>query len=383
MIVQSNLAPADRAIRLTPDDPEAHYIRGLALVNLQRLSEAVSEFRVANQLRPHHYYQWLDLGVTLERLGNQTEAVAAFNESIRLAPSFAQPHWQLGNFLFREERYPEAFEELRLGVKSNPNLAEAVLDLAWIAANGRVDSFEALVHPASGQSHFEVARFLAKQGKGSDSAKQIREAGFPQTEDDLKLVRQTISALVNAGSFDEAFSVWIITHPGFGSGKGQILNGDFVESILSDDPGFGWQVPNTPNVSVLIDPSGPSPTTSSLRIEFSGDNPPANQVVNQLILAAPGRSYSLNFMAKAEKLITGGPPVIVALDAGSNPRKILGQSKPLSPGSSNWEPYVVDFSTNDTSSGVVIGLQRLQCRENPCPVFGKLWLGHFSLKKIG
>jgi hypothetical protein len=42
-------------------------------------------------------------------------------------------------------------------------------------------------------------------------------------------------------------------------GEGQFLNGDFLEPIIQNDPGFGWQVTPTPNVVVSIDPSGPAP----------------------------------------------------------------------------------------------------------------------------
>src|SRR5947209_5386282 len=70
-IIQSKVGPADIAVSLTPSDPEAYYTRALSLVNLDRLSDAVADLREATRLRPHHYYEWLDLGVTLDRLGDQ------------------------------------------------------------------------------------------------------------------------------------------------------------------------------------------------------------------------------------------------------------------------------------------------------------------------
>src|SRR6476469_5314990 len=70
-IMQQRVEPSNDAVRLTPNDPEAHYTRALALVNLDKLQEAVAELKLAVRLRPHHYYQWQDLGVTLDRLGDQ------------------------------------------------------------------------------------------------------------------------------------------------------------------------------------------------------------------------------------------------------------------------------------------------------------------------
>jgi len=89
------MGPVDLAVRITPSDPEAHYTRALELVNFQRLEDAAAELQEAVRLRPHHYYEWLDLGVTLDRLGNQSAAENAVRESIRLAPFFAQPRCSL------------------------------------------------------------------------------------------------------------------------------------------------------------------------------------------------------------------------------------------------------------------------------------------------
>lgn len=382
-VVQSSLDPANKAVRFSPKDPEAHYARALTLANLGRLDEAVLEFEKSVQLRPHHYYEWLDLGVTRERLGDHTGAVAALNESVRLAPFFSQPRWQLGNLLFREGRYREAFEQMRLAAKSNPTSIEAMLDLGWVAASGDVGQLEALIQPENGRSHLQLARFLAKHGKGVESARHVRAAGQPRDEEERNLIHETISALLALGSLSEALDVWSLSHPSSRVGKGEVVNPDFVDSILADDPGFGWQLRNLPNVLVSIDPSGPTANTRSLRIEFSGENAAASSVIDQLILLDSSSNYVLSFLSKADKLVSGGPPVVVVLDADRESPKTLAQSKPLSPGSGDWSAYTVEFSTAETTSGIVLSLQRLPCTNpGPCPVFGKLWLSRFALRKI-
>jgi tetratricopeptide (TPR) repeat protein len=380
-IVQAGVEPADTAIKISPDDPEAHYTRALSLVNAQRLVEAVGELQQANRLRPHHYYQWLDLGVTLERLGNDADSAAALKESIRLAPSFAQPHWQLGNLLYGQEQYQEAFVELRLGARSSPTLFVGMLDLAWVASEGDVGGFEALVQPSSAQNHFEIARFLARQGKGADSARHIRAAGQPQDEDARVLIRETIAGLLGQGRFSEAFDVWAVNHPESAGSKGQLLNGNFVDPIAENDLGFGWQLPKLTNVAIRVDPSGPTRESQSLRIDFSGESPPGSQILYQYVLLEPNSHYFLRFSAKTEKLVSGGPPIVVAADPDSRAPKTLGESKPISPETADWTPYVFEFETQSTTSGVLIGVQRTPCAENTCPVFGKLWLSALALAK--
>lgn len=381
-IFQATLDPADRAVRFAPNDPEAHYTRALALVNRERLSEAVAELQQAIQLRPHHYYEWLDLGVTLDRLDDQTGAAAALRESIRLAPSFAQPHWQLGSLLYRQGRYDEAFAELRLGASSNPNLFEGMLDLAWVAVDSDVRAFEGLVQPVSARHHLELANFLAMQGKGADAARQVREAGGATDDTERTLVNQTITRLLAAQLFSDAYDAWRTAHgrPA-GIGAVELMNGEFVEAIKQNDPGFGWQVTVTPNIVVTVDPAGPSAGARSLRIEFAGDSAPGIQLVHQLMLLQPNTPYSLSFIARSEDLVSGGPPAVLVYDAGGNATKILGQSKPLSVGTSEWTAYQVDFVTVENTAAASIVLQRAACSQTPCPIFGKLWLSKFSVTK--
>lgn len=382
-IVQSRVEPADVAVRLAPSDPEAHYTRALSLVNLERLSEAVTEFRVATRLRPHHYYEWLDLGVTLDRLEDQAGAEAALRESVRLAPFFAQPRWQLGNLLYRQARYEEAFAELRLGARSNPGLGEELFDLAWVAANGDLKTIEALIQPASKRSRLELASLLASFGRGPDAIHEVQEAGQPGDEVESALLRLTISRLLTARLFSDAYAAWATTHSSAvatsAKGSGQILNGDFKDPIVQNDPGFGWQVFGTPKILVSIDPSGPTAGARSFRIDFGDDSNSERQLIHQLVLVQPKSRYSLSFAARAEDLVGGYPPVIIIWNAASNPPKILGQSKALSPGTSEWSTYLVDFNSEENTSAVIIALQRPGCGQGPCPVFGKLWLSSFSL----
>lgn len=382
-IIQSRVEAADEAVRLTPSDPEAHYTRALALVNLERLSDAVVELKEATRLRPHHYYEWLDLGVTLDRLGDQAGAAAALQESVRLAPFYAQPRWQLGNLLYRQGQYEEAFAELRLGATSNPSLGDDLMALAWVAADGDAQTIEALIRPRSRRDRLEFARFLALRGKGAEAVRQIKAAGQPGDEVERSLMREIISALSKSKMFSDAYDAWATTHQSAvdtsEKASAQLLNGDFLEPIPQNNPGFGWQVQSSPMVLVSIDPSGPAPGTRSVRVEYSGDNAPGAQPIYQMILVKSKTRYSVTFMARAENLVSGGPPVIIAFDAGSN--KILGQSKPLSPGTNEWGTYQLDFTTENDTSAVTLALQRLSCSQPTCPVFGKLWMSRFSFMK--
>jgi len=381
-IVQPTVEPADLAVKISPADPEAHYTRGLTLINLQRLPEAVVELRQAIQLRPHHYYQWLDLGVTLDRLGDQAGAAAALQKSVELAPSFAQPRWQRGNLLFRQGTYEEAFQDLRLAVKSNPSLSEGMLELAWVAADNDVNRFEALVKPETSLKRFELAAFLARQEQSAEVVNQIRIAGQPQGEADLNFLRQAITKLLADQKFADAYAAWSLTHPtlvGEGSKGSGILNGDFANPIPQNDPGFGWQLAVVPNIAMSIDTGGPQPGARSIQLEYKGESASGSQPIRQLVLLEKDTRYSLSFMAKTDNLVTGGPPEVVIFDGAET--RLLGQSGPISAGTTGWTPHNIDFYVDENTSAVHIGLQRVACSQNPCPAFGRLWLSNFVVTK--
>jgi hypothetical protein len=379
-IIQSSVEAADHAVSTSPKDPEAHYTRALSLLNAERLEEARGELVETTRLRPYHYNEWLDLGITLDRVGDYSGAEQALRRSISLAPAFAQPHWQLGNLLYRGGHFAEAFEELRHGARGNPNLTDGMARLAWLAANGDVGTFLSLVQPENKRAHLVVGHFMSNQGKGAEAAEQIREAGEPTNDQERNLIRETISHLISIREFSAAFEIWTLSHDNAAKARDGIDNGDFLNPILRNDPGFGWELPPIPTVAAAIDTSGPVPGTRSLRVEFSGESPATTRLVNQLVLVQPGRRYTLRFVAKAEKLLTGGPPVMTVLSI-STPERMLGQSVPLAVGTSDWTPYQVDFWADPDAPVVTVSLQRQQCSQTPCPIFGRLWLSQVFLTK--
>lgn len=384
-IISSSVEPADVAVKMTPNDPEAHYTRALSLVNLERIDEAVTEFREAVRLRPHHYYEWLDLGVTLDRVGDQAGAEKSLRESIRLAPFFAQPRWQLGNFLFRQEKFSEAFEQLRLGSASNPQLTRTLIELAWAASDGKVPTLEASVDPHGARAELEVANFLAQHNMADEAARHVQKAGLLVDERDIDLSRVIIDELLSNRQFSAAHVAWLATHGKQNSpatSTQDFVNGGFADPILNKDPGFGWQLTAGPNILASIDPTGPGPDTRSLRIEYSGNSSPTDPVVSELLLLQPNKRYQVKFSARTDQLVSGGPPVIVVADVGGEVSKILGQSNSLPPDTNGWTSYAVDFSTETGTRAVSVRLVRLGCKEMPCPIFGKLWLAKFALSPI-
>jgi tetratricopeptide (TPR) repeat protein len=378
------VATADQAVLLAPTDPAAHRARAIALAEAGRVEEATVAYERAIALRPNHYMLWLELGRARDQLDDQQRALEAFNEAARLAPHYAQPHWQLGNVLFRMGRRDEAFAELRRAAMSDVTMLPAAIDLAWAAYAGDTRAIEQVFQPQTNAWRLAMARFFAKHGKPAEALEQFRAAG--QTQDYER--RAFLLDLLTARQYAEAYEVWSsgleTKNGGRRSGIGQITDGSFESGLKFDDPGFGWQLARGAQaLRFSLDTAEPKEGAHSIRIDFNGEYNPALAVMSQLVLVERGSRYRLHFASRSQEMVTGGLPVITVSDASSSGNgRSLAESIPLPPGSNDWQDQALEFTTGDETNAVILSVVRQSCGSGPCPIFGRIWLDQFSLGKV-
>jgi len=61
---------------------------------------------------------------------------------------------------------------------------------------------------------------------------------------------------------------------------------------------------------------------------------------------------------------------------------VLAESKTLPQGTAAWQGYEAEFATTPKTEAVLVSLRRQNCDANPCPMFGRVWLDDFSLRKL-
>lgn len=377
------LEAVDRAAQLSPTTPEVHYVRASLLFDAGELTEATKEYEQAVALRPHDYALWLELGRARDQANDTEGALTALRESVRLAPFYAQPHWQLGNALYRTGRLDEAFVELRSALISNPKLQPPVLELAWAAFRDDAQAVERVINPQSASMHLALARLFVKHGKMNDAVAQFRLAGSVPDEERRSLLKEMLAAK----HFTEAYEVWSGSRP---KKEGQapsdialVLNGGFEEPISLDDPGFGWQLPRALKaVQPSQDVAEPREGLQSLQLVWNGNAEMTLPTVSQLILVGPHIRYQLRFAARTQEIITAGRPQIIVTDANSNNELVLAEPVTLPQGTSVWKDYMIEFETGETTSAVSISVRRQSCDSYPCPIFGRIWLDDFSMRKV-
>lgn len=378
-LTAGNLAAAEKAIQLTPKDAEAHFA-GAALMSLSGAPDrAMLEFERAVALRPDDYGLWSELGLLRDQMGDSDGAVATFDEAIKRAPYYSQPRWNRGNVLLRKGQYESAFNDLSHAAQSNPELIPGLIDLAWSVSRGDVTTTEQLAQIKGDRMRIAFARFLARHGRAEEVFAQIGDADVPDA-----IRRELVEQLLAKGAFEEAFEVWKVTDR-VGSGKETtrplIYDGGFEGPLAFDQGGFGWRVPRQLDaISISLDSGAPDSGSKNLRIDFSGTSNPGWVLVSQVILVEPSKRYKVNFAGRSQDVITGGLPILTISDA-SGDKKVLGQSRPLEKGTSDWQVFNLEFTTTPSTEAVVLTLQRENCTM-PCPIFGSISLDSFSIEKL-
>ena len=373
------IASADAAVKLSPRDPDAHLIRGAILEANNELPAAISEYKIATALRPDDYVLWLSLARASELSGNSAGAIAAATQAVPLAPYYAQPHWQLGNLLIRAGQREEGFKELRLAGASNPTLLPGTIDLAWQLSAGDAQFVLRVIAPQSPESHQALADYFRKRGQVAEAIASYSSAGS-----EAETTRQQFLAeLLAAKRFKDAYSLWLIGGQsgsrGSGDGIGILSAAGFEQEINLDEPGFGWHRANkAESVLLSMDVANPREGRASLSVEFKGDSEPGVPIISQLVLVAPNAHYQVSFAARAESIVSGGLPRVVVMDASDN--QVLGSPINLPQQTGGWQDYTIDFNSKGTA--ILISCTRANCTNSPCPIFGRLWLDNFSLRKL-
>src|SRR5258706_306941 len=100
---------------------------GIALYNLKRYEEALAAYDQAMRLDPNYAYAYYDKGVALYTLKCYEEALIAFDRAIRLDPDSVDAYHNKGNALYELKRYEEALIAYEQAIHLDPNYAYAYI----------------------------------------------------------------------------------------------------------------------------------------------------------------------------------------------------------------------------------------------------------------
>jgi Flp pilus assembly protein TadD/4-amino-4-deoxy-L-arabinose transferase-like glycosyltransferase len=165
-----------------PDLGMWHFLRGDAYRKQAKTELARAEFAKAIESsgRPNAL-AYNNLGVALDQLGRQAEAVDPFEKAIGINPNFLDARRNLVSVLLRMNRADEAYRQLVEIVRLDPKDAVARSNLGvCLMMQSRLEDaleqFETAVqlNPTYVNARFYLARALAQSGRNQEAMAQLR-----------------------------------------------------------------------------------------------------------------------------------------------------------------------------------------------------------------
>jgi len=382
---QNNLDLAKVAHNLAPNDPLTNW--RLAEVSQKQLpldqsAVALSQFEKAVGRSPYDYRFWLALGVAREQAGDTSGGELALRRAVALAPSYANPHWHLGNLLLRTGRYDEAFAELRTASEADPaGLRSQMFNLVWEVNNSDFESLVKGIGPNS-DSRAQFALYLLGQQRFDEALRMWNSLSANEKKANKPTGDQILSTLIGYSRFHDALNVWndLVPVASYRVEEGKITDGGFEEQIsYTPDFVFAWQVRTVGQMEIGIDPAISHSGSRSLRLVFQVRSQLDAIQAAQMVPVAKDTEYEFECYVKTVKLVTGGPPIIQIVDL--NTGLALASSDPA-PGDSDWSRIGLSFKTSDKTEAIAIRISRAACEDaKMCPIFGTVFYDDFSLKR--
>ncbi|ADE10852.1 tetratricopeptide repeat protein [Sideroxydans lithotrophicus] len=176
--------PAKGHPQQNTSNPSQQQIDALvALFNQGRYQDVADSARAMTMQFPSHSFGWATLGVVLQHLGRNEEALQPMQRAVELAPKDAQAHSNLGNTLSYLGRLDEAETSFRRALKINKDFAEAHLNLgATLHDLGRFGEAEVSyrcaiqLKPGLAEAHYNLGNTLKSQGKLEEAVASYRKA---------------------------------------------------------------------------------------------------------------------------------------------------------------------------------------------------------------
>lgn len=166
-----------------PKSDQAHRGLGWALLQQDRLEEAVMHLEESLRLNPRGIPAQINLGNVYMRCGDPAKALPYFVEVMRLQPNHAESHNDLAGVLAALGNADEAFYHYDTALRLNPKLPEAHNNMGvLLVQQGKVDAAAAhfeiaiQIQPNNAEAHNNLANALSSQGKLTRAVEHYQRA---------------------------------------------------------------------------------------------------------------------------------------------------------------------------------------------------------------
>lgn len=344
---------------------------------------AISYYQRATSINPGSPIYWMDLAGAYETAGDIPQAEQAFRKARDLYPISAEAAWRLGNFLLRQSRVPEAFQQIHDAVSIDPKLTALAVSRCWRSTQD-IDQILREVLPDEQDQNWGAMQFFV-QAREATPAMAVwtriaaHHPSFPASD-----AFPLLDMLFETGHVDDARIVWkqallAARIPSDADSTGSLVgNGGFERDLMNG--GFDWRLRSIEGAEMDWDEQYAHSGRRSLRLDFDGSANVDFQNVWQYVAVQPSTRYRFSAYFRAEELSTDSGIRFEIRDASrpGNPSRFT----PNIVGTQPWASADADFATGPDTKLLQIVLRRTRSEKLGNKIRGTVWVDDVALVSL-
>jgi tetratricopeptide (TPR) repeat protein len=379
----TQIGQVERGVTLVPGDGAAWdqlgRMRQWDFMNSD-LPGAIEDFWRAVDYDPRSAHFWMDLAAAYEESGDDARAREAYLRAKAVYPASAEVAFHFGNFLLREQHYPEAYAELRRAVATDPTLLPLAISRTWRSSED-VDELLNNVLPSNQEAYLEALDFFASIHEADPGLAVWQRLvalgkGLP-----IARINSFFEEMIREDRGDDARRVWREALIAAGLPVGEPANGNlmfdgnFAREFLSE--GLDWRWIGLDDAEMEFDPE-PGPNGSrAVRVDFNGGTNLALDEPKQYVPVEPGRIYHFHAYMRTEGVTTESG-MRFSLTDPNHPGGVNLQTADFT-GSRAWTAVESDFTTGPDTHFLLVQLFRSPSRLFENKLEGTVWIADVSV----
>lgn len=326
---------------------------------------------------------WMDLASAYDASGNDAGAEGAYVEARKAYPASALVDWNYGNFLLREGKDQQGYEEIAHAVRGTPTLLPLAMSRVW-HSSGDVNELLDHVIPPDPDSYVTALNFFGaiKQVQpGMAVWQRLIALGKPVH---LASMFDFIEELIRENDGDDALRVWngSVTSAGESqlavTATSPVSDGTFQSSFPNG--GLGWRWQGELGASIDFDSATPNGKGRSVRLDFSGGvNVNVTEPI-QYVAMQNGQAYHFHASMRTEGITTNSGIRLVVSDALQGNANVESASFI---GTHPWTDIDLDIPAWPQTHFLVIRLRRDPSQYFDNKLSGSVWIADVSLVPTG
>lgn len=343
---------------------------------------ALSDFQRAVKVDPLSDNYWLDLAAAYDAAGQTAEAESAYEQAHKAYPASATVDWNYGNFLLREGKQEQGFDQIEQAVRGDPNLLTLAISRAWHTTN---DINQVLDHviPPNVNSYYQALDFFASSREVTPGLAVWQRLVALKQPIDLGRTYNFLFEVIHENDSDDALRIW--NDAAVAADQPDLtVHGD---SLVSDgtfrgrfpNGGLGWQWQTQAGTVIDFDSSTPDGKGRSVRLDFNGSvNTNLSEPVED-VAVEPGRTYHFHAAIRTEQISTDSGIRFMISDPIAYGVTI--QSDNMT-GTHAWTDVDLDVRTPPRTHFLAIELFRDPSRRFDNKLSGSVWIADVSLAPV-